>query len=98
MWSPGQHLRSTADNHAAHSVGEAVGGQTGDVVVHDLHLAALELSHLVQADLVFLRVLRRDREESAAGQGLCSPLRNYLKTKYVSACLLSAWSLVCVWR
>lgn len=92
MWSPGQHLRSTADNHAAHSVGEAVGGQTGDVVVHDLHLAALELSHLVQADLVFLRVLRRDKEESAAGQGLCSPLRN------VSACLLSAWSLVCVWR
>lgn len=53
-----QYSRSTADNHAAHSVCEAVGEQAGDVVVHDLHLAALELTHLVQADLVLLGVLK----------------------------------------
>lgn len=52
-----RHSRSTADNDAAHSVSEAVRKQTGNVIVHDLHLAALELSHLVQADLVLLRVL-----------------------------------------
>lgn len=52
-----RHSRSTADNDAAHSVSEAIGEQTGNVVVHDLHLATLELSDLVQADLVLLRVL-----------------------------------------
>lgn len=51
------HSRSTADNDAAHSIGEAVGEQAGNVIVHDLHLAALELSDLVQADLVLLGVL-----------------------------------------
>ena len=51
------HSRSAADNDAAHSVGEAVGEQAGNVVIHDLHLAALELADLVQADLVLLRVL-----------------------------------------
>lgn len=52
-----KHSRSTADNDAANSVGEAVGEQAGNVIVHDLHLAALELSDLVQADLVLLGVL-----------------------------------------
>ena len=51
------HLRSAADGDAANSVGEAVGEHAGDIIVHDLHLAALELSDLVQADLVLLGVL-----------------------------------------
>lgn len=64
-----RHSRSTADNDAAHSVGEAIGEQAGNVIVHDLHLAALELSNLIQADLVLLRVLKegkRFREDSKA--------------------------------
>ncbi len=52
------HLRSTADHDAANSVGESVGEQTRDVIIHDLHLAALVLAHLKQADLVLLRVLQ----------------------------------------
>lgn len=55
------HLRSTADGDAAHSVSESVGEQAGNVIVHDLHLAALELSHLEQADLVLLGVLAQDK-------------------------------------
>ena len=55
------HLRSAADDDAAHSVGEAIGEQAGNVIVHDLHLAALEFSHLIQADLVLLRVLGERR-------------------------------------
>ena len=55
------HLRSAADGDAANSVGEAVGEHAGDVIVHDLHLATLELSDLVQADLVLLGVLGRDK-------------------------------------
>lgn len=58
------HSRSTADNDAAHSVGEAVGEQAGHVIVHDLHLAALELSHLVQADLVLLGVLEEVKKRA----------------------------------
>ena len=54
--------RSTADNDTADSVGEAIGEHAGNIVIHDLHLTALELSHLVQADLVLLGVLEQ-REE-----------------------------------
>lgn len=70
------YSRSTADDHAAHSVCEAVGEQAGNVVVHDLHLAALELSHLIQADLVLLGVLKGSnnntvKESSKAKRGNC---------------------------
>lgn len=34
-----------------------MGEQAGDVIVHDLHLATLELPNLEQADLVLLWVL-----------------------------------------
>lgn len=54
------HSRSTADDDAANSVGESVREQTGNVIIHDLHLASLILTHLVQADLVLLRVLREE--------------------------------------
>ena len=61
------YSRSTADHDAAHSVGETVREQTGDVIVHDLHLTALELSDLIKADLVLLGVLEdvweRQREK-----------------------------------
>lgn len=53
--------RSTADHHAAHSVGETVGEQAGNVIVHDLHLTTLELSDLIQANLVLLRVLEEHK-------------------------------------
>lgn len=52
-----QHSPSTADHDAGHSVGETVREQAGDVIVHDLHLTTLELSDLIQADLVLLWVL-----------------------------------------
>lgn len=51
------NLRSTADEDASYSVGEAVGVKTGHVIIHDLHFTTLVVAHLVQADLVFLRVL-----------------------------------------
>lgn len=49
--------RSTADTDAAHSVGEPIRKQAGDIIVHDLHLTTLELSNLIQADLMLLRIL-----------------------------------------
>ena len=52
------YLRSTADHDAANPIGETVGVQAGDIIVHDLHLTALELSDLIQADLVLLGVLQ----------------------------------------
>lgn len=55
------HLRSTANEDASYSVGEAVGVETGHVIVHDLHLTTLVVAHLIQADLVLLRVLSRNR-------------------------------------
>lgn len=51
------YSRSTADHDASHSVGKTIGKQAGDVIVHNLHFTALELSNLMQADLVLLRVL-----------------------------------------
>lgn len=51
------HSRSAADHDAADSIGESVGEQRGNIIIHDLHLTTLELSNLVQADLVFLWVL-----------------------------------------
>ena len=76
------NLRSTADHDAANSVGEAIGEETGDVIVHDLHLAALELSHLVQADLVLLGVLLKAQETEGKTrcQGHYFPMsvRNYI--------------------
>lgn len=56
--------RSTADYDAAHSVGKAVGKQAGDIIVHNLHLAALEFPDFKQADLVLLWVL----EQSHSGK------------------------------
>lgn len=67
-WASG-HLRSTADSNAAHPVSESMGEQTGNVVVHDLHLAALELSDLVQADLVLLRVLAQTKTAAVQFRG-----------------------------
>ena len=60
-----RYSRSTADHDAAHSVGETVRKQAGDIIVHDLHLTALELSDLIQADLVLLGVL----EDGGGGGG-----------------------------
>lgn len=55
------HLRSTADHDAANSVGESVWEHAGNVIIHDLHLAALVLTNLIQADLVLLRVLKEKK-------------------------------------
>ena len=65
-----RYSRSTADHDAAHSIGETVGKQAGDVVVHDLHLATLELSDLIQADLVLLRVLEEGGGKKKRGKHL----------------------------
>ena len=51
-------LRSTGDLDARNTILEAVRPQAGDVLVADLHLAALEVHGLVQADLVVLGVLQ----------------------------------------
>ena len=63
------YSRSTADRDAAHPVCETVGEQTGNVIVHDLHLAALKLSDFEQADLVLLGILRGRRcgEQGSSG-------------------------------
>lgn len=62
--------RATADRHAAHPVGETVGEQAGNVIVHDLHLTALELSYLKQAYLVLLRVLEEHRNDEKHQMGV----------------------------
>jgi len=54
----GLYSRSSGDPHAAHVVAEAVRPQRGDVVLLDLHLVALEVGELVQADLVLQAVLQ----------------------------------------
>ncbi len=61
-------LRSTADNDAAHSVGETIGEQAGNIIIHDFHLTTLELSNLIQADLVLLRVLEEGGDDKNNGK------------------------------
>lgn len=58
-WSlaPYGYLRSSGNLHAAHSVAETVGPQGGHVILLDLHLVALEVGQLEQADLVLQAVL-----------------------------------------
>lgn len=50
-------LRSAGHLHAAHAVAEAVSPEAGHVVLLDVHLVALEVSRLVQGDLVVLGLL-----------------------------------------
>lgn len=64
--------RSTADYDAAHSVSEAVREKAGDVIVHNLHLATLELPDLEQADLVLLWVLGNHTERDTRSTGIPS--------------------------
>lgn len=52
------HSRSSWHPHAAHSVAEAVRPQGGHVILLDLHLVALEVGVLEQADLVLHAVLQ----------------------------------------
>lgn len=51
------YSRSTGDPHAAHSVTEAMRPQGWHVILLDLHLVALEVGQLKQADLVLHGVL-----------------------------------------
>ncbi len=51
------HLRATADHDAAHAVGKAEGVHTGNIVIDDLHLTALEFTNFKQTDLMLLWVL-----------------------------------------
>lgn len=51
-------LRSTKDLDAGNSVLEAIGPQAGDVLITDLHFAALKVHALKQADFMILSVLR----------------------------------------
>ena len=51
-------LRSTVDLDAGNAILEAVRPQAGNILIADLHLAALEVHGLVQADLVVLGVLQ----------------------------------------
>lgn len=50
-------LRSTGHLHAAHTVAKAISPEAGHVVLLDVHLVALEVSRLVQGDLVVLGLL-----------------------------------------
>ena len=64
------NLRSTADHDAADSVSKTISKQAGHVIINDLHLTTLELSNLVQTDLVLLRVLIQEcREKSLERRG-----------------------------
>lgn len=51
------YSRSTGDLHAAHSVAEAMRPQGWHVILLDLHLVAVEVGQLKQADLVLHGVL-----------------------------------------
>lgn len=52
-----RHSRSSWHPHAAHSVTEAMRPEGGHIILLDLHLVALEVRELVQADLVLKAVL-----------------------------------------
>ena len=56
------YSHSSGDPHAAHPVGEAMRPQGRNVILLDLHLVALEVRVLEQADLVLQAVLHRERE------------------------------------
>lgn len=51
------HSRSSWHPHAAHSVTEAMRPEGGHIILLDLHLVALEVRELIQADLVLKAVL-----------------------------------------
>lgn len=52
-----QYSRSSWHPHAAHSVTEAMRPEGGHIILLDLHLVALEVRELIQADLVLKAVL-----------------------------------------
>lgn len=56
------YSHSSGHLHAAHSVGEAVRPEGGHVILLDLHLVALEIGELKQADLMLHAVLQRGKE------------------------------------
>ena len=62
------HSHSSGDPHAAHPVGEAMRPQGRNVILLDLHLVALEVRVLEQADLVLQAVLHREREGGRRGE------------------------------
>lgn len=51
------YSRSSGHPHAAHSVAEAMRPEGGHIILLDLHLVALEVRELIQADLVLHAVL-----------------------------------------
>lgn len=55
-------IRSSGDLNACYSVIEAIGPETGDVLITHLHLTALKVGTLIQADLVILAILCRNRK------------------------------------
>ena len=61
------YSHSSGDPHAAHPVGEAMRPQGRNVILLDLHLVALEVRVLEQADLVLQAVLYRERERGREG-------------------------------
>ena len=81
------HSRPTAHNDASHSVGEAIGEQAGNVIVHDLHLAALELSNLVQTDLVLLRILVGGKRSRAGSKVSNFKIYNSLTIVFLTSSL-----------
>lgn len=56
------YLRSSWHPHAAHSVTEAMRPEGGHIILLDLHLVALEVRELKQADLVLHAVLQGGNE------------------------------------
>ena len=52
------YSRSSRNPHAAHSVTEPMRPQGGNIILLDLHLVALEVGELVEADLVLHAVLQ----------------------------------------
>lgn len=56
------YLRSSRHPHAAHSVTEAMRPEGGHIILLDLHLVALEVRELKQADLVLHAVLQGGNE------------------------------------
>lgn len=63
------HSHSAGHPHAAHSVGEAVRPEGGNVILLDLHLIALKVGELKQTDLVLQAVLWREGERDGKEGG-----------------------------
>lgn len=75
-------VRSSGDLNACYSVIEAIGPQTRDVLITNLHLTALKVCTLIQADLMILAILCKNNNRFVKFiYNFCTPGRFFRSKK-----------------